>query len=110
LSNIYLLLVPVYLIKALTNDKKQENISETVRDLHVKKHQLSLADCEDANGNTPLSEASAGGHANTIELLLQKGAVINSRGRYERTPLWRAAFAGHLQAVQVPDFFKKRPA
>ncbi|CAB3998861.1 IQ motif and ankyrin repeat domain-containing [Paramuricea clavata] len=89
------------LSEALTNDKKQENISEAVRELHIKKHQLSLADCEDANGNTPLSEASAGGYVNTIQLLLQKGAEINSRGRYERTPLWRAAFAGHLQAVQV---------
>ncbi|XP_028411970.1 putative IQ motif and ankyrin repeat domain-containing protein [Dendronephthya gigantea] len=87
--------------EALANDKKQENIPETVRELHIKKHQLSLSDCEDANGNTPLSEASAGGHASTIQLLLHKGVEINSRGRYERTPLWRAAFAGHLQAVQL---------
>ena len=90
-----------YLSKALANDRKQEHASEAARDMDIKKHQLSLADCEDANGNTPLSEASAGGHVNTIKMLLEKGAEINSRGRYERTPLWRAAFAGHLEAVLV---------
>lgn len=76
-------------------------MSKAVRDMYIKKHQLGLADCEDANGNTPLSEASAGGHVSTIKMLLQKGAEINSRGRYERTPLWRAAFAGHLESVLV---------
>ena len=58
-------------------------------------------DCTDANNNTPLLEASAGGHADTIELLLGLGANPNSRGQFGRTPLYRAAFAGHLDAVQV---------
>lgn len=58
-------------------------------------------DCEDANNNTPLSEAAGGGHVDTIQLLIQRGADLNSRGRYQRVPLWRAAFGGHLQAVQV---------
>jgi len=58
-------------------------------------------DCEDANNNTPLSEAAGGGHADTIKMLIQRGASVNSRGRYQRVPLWRAAFGGHLQAVQV---------
>ena len=58
-------------------------------------------ECVDANNNTPLSEAGAGGHCDTIKLLIEKGANINSKGQYQRTPLWRAAFAGHIQAVQV---------
>ena len=58
-------------------------------------------DCTDANNNTPLSEASAGGHADTIKLLLSLGASPNNRGQFGRTPLYRAAFAGHLDAVQV---------
>ena len=58
-------------------------------------------DCEDANNNTPLSEAAGGGHEDTIKMLIQRGANVNSRGRYQRVPLWRAAFGGHLQAVQV---------
>ena len=58
-------------------------------------------DCEDANNNTPLSEAAGGGHEDTIKMLIERGASVNSRGRYQRVPLWRAAFGGHLQAVQV---------
>ena len=34
-------------------------------------------------------------------LLLSLGADPNSVGQYGRTPLYRAAFAGHLDAVQV---------
>ena len=61
----------------------------------------NFIDCTDANNNTPLSEASAGGHPDTIKLLLGLGANPNSRGQFGRTPLYRAAFAGHLAAVQV---------
>ena len=69
--------------------------------MQIKKHQMMLIDCEDANNNTPLSEASAGGHIETIQMFLERGAEVNSRGHYDRTPLWRAAFAGHLEAVKV---------
>ncbi|XP_072045427.1 IQ motif and ankyrin repeat domain-containing protein 1-like [Amphiura filiformis] len=65
------------------------------------KHQLNMIDCEDANSNTPLSEAASGGQAEVIKLLLERGADVNSRGQFERTPLYRAAFAGHFEAVQV---------
>ncbi|XP_022089722.1 putative IQ motif and ankyrin repeat domain-containing protein isoform X3 [Acanthaster planci] len=65
------------------------------------KHQLQMVDCEDANNNTPLSEAASGGHADTIKLLIDRGADVNARGQFERTPLYRAAFAGHLTAAQV---------
>ena len=61
----------------------------------------NFIDCSDANNNTPLSEASAGGYPDTIKLLLGLGANPNSRGQFGRTPLYRAAFAGHLAAVQV---------
>jgi hypothetical protein len=78
---------------------------------------LSMVDCEDANSNTPLSEAASnelfcfivvcfwiivgGGNADTVKLLIDYGADVNSRGQFERTPLYRAAFAGHLEAVQM---------
>ena len=39
-----------------------------------------------------------GGHAKTIKLLTERGANPNSRGQFQRTPLYRAAFAGHLEA------------
>ena len=81
-------------------------LSDVARETLITRHQLALVECEDANNNTPLSEAGGGGHADTIKLLIQKGANVNSKGHYQRTPLWRAAFAGHLQAVQVIRYMK----
>ncbi|XP_001183758.2 putative IQ motif and ankyrin repeat domain-containing protein [Strongylocentrotus purpuratus] len=65
------------------------------------RHQLAMVNCEDANGNTPLSEASSGGATEVIQMLIDRGADINQKGQFERTPLYRAAFAGHLEAVQT---------
>ncbi|XP_062593773.1 IQ motif and ankyrin repeat domain-containing protein 1-like [Saccostrea cucullata] len=65
------------------------------------KHLMNVIECEDANDNTPLSEAANGGDPKTIQMLLDKGANPNSQGQFRRTPLYRAAFAGHLEAVQV---------
>merc|ERR1712226_513970 len=66
-----------------------------------KRHQLAMVDCRDANENTPLSEAAAGGHQETIMMLVERGADVNSRGQFERTPLYRAAFAGNMSAAQT---------
>ncbi|XP_072432624.1 IQ motif and ankyrin repeat domain-containing protein 1-like isoform X3 [Chiloscyllium punctatum] len=66
-----------------------------------RRHQLALADCTDAHGNTPLSEASGGGHPEAIRFLIEKGANPNSKGAYGRTPLYRAAFGGHLAALEM---------
>ena len=41
------------------------------------------------------------GHPDTIKLLLYLGANPNSKGQYGRTPLYRAAFAGHIEAAKV---------
>ena len=88
-------------MKALEQDSKKPGLSDAARETQITKHQKALVECEDANKNTPLSEAGAGGQSETIRLLIEKGADINTKGQYHRTPLWRAAFAGHLQAVQV---------
>ena len=65
------------------------------------KYRLALVDCTDANGNTPISEASAGGQPDTIRLLFKLGGDPNTKGAYGRTPLYRAAFGGHAEAVKV---------
>ncbi|XP_012942165.1 IQ motif and ankyrin repeat domain-containing protein 1 isoform X2 [Aplysia californica] len=65
------------------------------------KHLMAVIDCEDANGNTPLSEAANGGSAEAIRFLLEKGAEPNSQGQFLRTPLYRSAFIGSLEATQV---------
>nr|XP_012615588.1 putative IQ motif and ankyrin repeat domain-containing protein LOC642574 homolog isoform X2 [Microcebus murinus] len=62
---------------------------------------LAMVECEDCHGNTPLSEAAAGGQPLAIQLLAELGASPNSKGAYGRTPLYRAAFRGHLEAVEV---------
>ena len=68
---------------------------------YIQNRQGKLADCEDANKNTPLSEAAAGGSTGAIQMLLHYDARPNSKGAFGRTPLYRAAFAGHLETVQV---------
>ncbi|RMZ98042.1 hypothetical protein BpHYR1_024880 [Brachionus plicatilis] len=62
---------------------------------------LNLIDCKDSNNNSALSEAAAGGSAEVCKFLLSNNADPNSRGAFNRTPLWRAAFAGHLHCVQI---------
>lgn len=42
-----------------------------------------------------------GGHADTVRYLIEQGADPNSRGQFERTPLYRAAFAGHLDCCEA---------
>lgn len=68
-----------------------------------------MVECRDPHGNTPLSEAGAGGHCSTVQLLVELGADPNSKGQYGRTPLYRAAFGGYLEAVKVSGvLFKKK--
>ena len=43
----------------------------------------------------------AGGVHEAVKFLLDRGAHPNSKGHFGRSPLYRAAFAGHLEATQV---------
>ena len=70
----------------------------------VARHQFKLVECKDANNNTPLSEAAAGGNHPTVELLLSLGGDPNFKGQYGRTPLYRAAFGGHQEAAKVSSY------
>ncbi|XP_053786090.1 IQ motif and ankyrin repeat domain-containing protein 1 isoform X5 [Desmodus rotundus] len=66
-----------------------------------RQQRVALLECEDARGNTPMSEAAAGGQPLAIRLLAEQGASPNCKGAFGRTPLYRAAFGGHLEAVEV---------
>lgn len=98
-----------FLEAAFDGDNSEiESILGEVAKLHsssgegiVARFQYKLVECSDANNNTPLSEAAAGGHADTINLLVTKGAQLNTKGQYGRTPLYRAAFGGHTDAVKA---------
>ena len=94
-------LMYIQLYKAKKSDLASLKVTGPALELKILRHQMALIDCEDANGNTPLSEAAAGGDEETIEFLINKGAAVNTRGAFKRTPLYRAAFGGHLAAVQV---------
>ncbi|XP_055981393.1 IQ motif and ankyrin repeat domain-containing protein 1 [Sorex fumeus] len=66
-----------------------------------RQRRVATVESEDGYGNTPLSEAAAGGQPQAIRLLAELGANPNSKGAFGRTPLYRAAFGGHLEAVEV---------
>jgi len=76
---------------------KRNEIGMITRKLHM----MEIIECADKNDYSALSEASAGGNVETIKFLIEKGADVNSIGAYGRSPLYRAAFAGHLSAVQI---------
>lgn len=89
---------------ASTSESAKDPISKAL----VAQHKYSIIECSDANGYTPLSEASAGGNIECIRTLLRLGADINRRGQFGRTPLYRAAFASHITACQVSSICAPR--
>jgi len=62
--------------------------------VHVYSFTSNVVECR------PTTLCVDGGHAKTIQLLIEQGADPNTRGQFQRTPLYRAAFAGHLDAGQ----------
>ena len=60
---------------------------------------LVEVDAKDPNGDTPFLEAAGGGSVDALNLLAERGATVNARGKFMRTPLFRAAFGGHHKAV-----------
>ncbi|XP_072855630.2 IQ motif and ankyrin repeat domain-containing protein 1 isoform X2 [Pogona vitticeps] len=90
------------ILKEVANLDTQNGVGTDEKGKAVRlQHRLNIVDCTDANGNTPLSEASGGGHPEAIRMLIENGANPNSRGAFNRTPLYRAAFGGHLAAVEL---------
>ncbi|XP_071965660.1 IQ motif and ankyrin repeat domain-containing protein 1-like [Antedon mediterranea] len=90
------------IVQEVEDEHKKSNIGSDVIGQAVRSRDLlNIINCEDANGNTALSEAAGGGNADTIRYLIEKGANVNSQGQFKRTPLYRCAFGGHLEVCQV---------
>lgn len=59
------------------------------------------SDPQDSKNRTPLSYAAEKGHDTIVQLLLEKGAAIESTDRYGLTPLSWATKNGHDTVVQM---------
>lgn len=72
---------------------------------------LALVDFEDSGGNTPLSEAAAGGQSLAIQLLAEQGASPNSKVGTGALEGWgsRLAMAGPLSQRVPQGAFGRTP-
>jgi ankyrin repeat protein len=55
----------------------------------------------DENKNPPLNLAASAGHLAIVQLLIEKGADVNSKGWWDTTPLYYAALYGHRAMVDL---------
>lgn len=58
-------------------------------------------EARDKEGETPLILAARGGHADTVRLLLDKGATIDARTKHNSTALHMAADGGHENIARL---------
>lgn len=59
----------------------------------------------DDHGFSPLHWAAKEGHMKIVEMLVQRGARINSTNRGDDTPLHLAAAHGHHEIVHLVSFY-----
>lgn len=62
---------------------------------------LALASCAPININKGLLGAAEKGEVSKVCTFLEKGADINVRDEYDRTPLMLAAYGGHTEVVKI---------
>ena len=71
-------------------------------------------------GCAPLHSAASRGHKDVVDLLLARGASVETRNFYSRTPLHYAAAGGQREVVELlltkysgnlnaPDYYDKTP-
>ncbi len=60
----------------------------------------SITNIQDADGRTPLHWAAYAGRLEMVKLLLEHGADVRSRDKWNQAPLYDASRAGHLEVVK----------
>ncbi|CAG8584921.1 6605_t:CDS:10 [Paraglomus occultum] len=60
-----------------------------------------LLNCTDYDGRTPLHIACSAGHYEIVQFLLQNGASVHVRDRFNHTPLFEAAQHKHMRVVRL---------
>ena len=63
--------------------------------------QPGLLNAPNNDGQTPLHVAAKNGHKEIVGLLLEKGAEVNARDRFQGTPLHWAVFYGHKEVAEL---------
>ncbi len=61
----------------------------------------AVINCQNSDGWAPLHVAASEGHTNIIEILLEYGALADSRTKNFRTPLHIACVRGHFGVIQT---------
>ena len=62
-----------------------------------------LVRCEDYDLRTPLHIAIQQGNTEIVQLLLDKGAKVNAKDRWDRTPLDMALLKGDEKLIELLD-------
>ncbi|CAD6593008.1 MAG: hypothetical protein ASARMPRED_006925 [Alectoria sarmentosa] len=70
-------------------------------DLELAVEDKHLVGVSPSLGERTLHLAATSGHAAVVELLLERGAHVNSRDRHDYPPLYSAVFGGHLDVVKT---------
>ena len=83
---------PLILAAALGRDVIIERLLE---------HGASLDDITRDNGSSAIHLAAKHGHLGAVNILLNKGALINDVNDYNYTPLIYASWQGHLEAAKL---------
>ena len=58
-------------------------------------------DTKDEEGITPLHDASSHGNLEAVQFLIDNGADVNARNKYNETPLHYASYHGRLEIARL---------